>query len=170
MRKTNKYRKSSFFFCDRFLLQVTGHKSHQKAISNTGDVRITRDSQEIYRYFHVTNVSPYNFNEKFQTSQYKSYTVIVVNFKITFMGENWHFPWLVLGMPLFKQQTGAETQHFCSKRNCMVCINCQPPKHFASGSLKNGGCQHFVIHLRFREIERSLTTPLCYGLGFCEVQ
>ena len=49
--------------------QVTGQRSHQnqKAISNTGEVRITRDSQEIYRYFHVTNVSPYNFNEKFQT-------------------------------------------------------------------------------------------------------
>ena len=52
--------------------QVTGHRSHQnqKAISNTGDVRITRDSQEIYRYFHVTNVSQYNFSEKFQTTQY----------------------------------------------------------------------------------------------------
>ena len=116
----------------RFLLQVTGHRSqvtghrshqNQKAISNTGDVRITQDSQAIYRYFHVTNVSPYNFNEKIQTSQYfklmylfkkehKSDTVTVVNFKITFMGENWHFSWLVLGMPLFKQQTGAETQHF----------------------------------------------------------
>ena len=95
--------------------QVTGHRSHQnqKAISNTGDVRITQDSQAIYRYFHVTNVSPYNFNEKIQTSQYfklmylfkkehKSDTVTVVNFKITFMGENWHFSWLVLGMPLFK--------------------------------------------------------------------
>ena len=51
--------------------------------------------------------------KKFQTSQYfklmylfkkehKSDTVTVVNFKVTFMGENWHFPWLVLGMPLFK--------------------------------------------------------------------
>ena len=95
--------------------RVTGHRSHQsqKAISITGDVRITRDSQEIYRYFHVTNVSPYNFNEKFQTTQYfklmylhkkehKSYTVTVINVKITFMGENWHFPWVVHGMPLFK--------------------------------------------------------------------
>ena len=95
--------------------RVTGCRSHQiqKAISITGDVRITRDSEEICRYFHVTNVSPYNFNEKFQTSQYfkpmflfekeqKSDTVTVVNLKITFMGENWHFPWLVLGMPLFK--------------------------------------------------------------------
>ena len=38
--------------------QLTAHSSHQnqKAISNTGDVRITRDSQEIYRYFHATNV------------------------------------------------------------------------------------------------------------------
>ena len=52
--------------------RVTGCRTHQiqKAISITGDVRITRDSQEICRYFHVTNVSPYNFNEKFQTSQY----------------------------------------------------------------------------------------------------
>ena len=68
--------------------RVTGCRSHQiqKAISITGDVRITRDSEEICRYFHVTNVSPYNFNEKFQTTQYfklmylykkehKSYTV-----------------------------------------------------------------------------------------------
>ena len=98
--------------------QVTGHRSqvtgqYKKAISITGDVRITQDSQAIYRYFHVTNVSPYNFHEKFQTSQYfklmylfkkehKSDTVTVINFKITFMGENWHFPWLVFGMPLFK--------------------------------------------------------------------
>ena len=127
-------------------VSFAGHRSHQnqKTISNTGDVRITRDSQEIYRYFHVTNVSPYNFNEKFQTTQYfklmylhkkehKSYTVTVINVKITFMGENWHFPWVVHGMPLFKQQTGAEIKQFrgCSKRDCMVCMNYQPPKPFA---------------------------------------
>ena len=49
-------------------------------------------------------------------------TVTVIDFKITFMGENWHFPWLVLGVTLFKQQNGAETQHLC-----MFYINYQPP-------------------------------------------
>ena len=48
--------------------QVTGH--NHKAHSKTLDVRITRDSQEVYRCFHATNpmatknVLPYNFNEK----------------------------------------------------------------------------------------------------------
>ena len=61
----------------------------------------------------MENVSPYNFNEEIsnfsvlQTNvsfkkEHKSDTVTVVNFKVTFMGENWHFPWLVLDMPLFK--------------------------------------------------------------------
>ena len=82
--------------------------------------------------------------------EHKSDTTTVINFKITFMGENWHFPWLVLGMLLFKQQNGAETQHFCSERDCMFCINHQRPNLAtkpAPVSLKNGGCQHFVIHL-----------------------
>ena len=45
--------------------QVTGHIKIKKAISNTGDARITRDSQEVYRYFHATYISLVNFNEKF---------------------------------------------------------------------------------------------------------
>jgi len=44
-------------------LQVTGYRSHQnqKASSNTGDVRVTPDSQEV----PWTKVSLYNFTEKF---------------------------------------------------------------------------------------------------------
>ena len=43
--------------------QVAGHRSHQnqKASSDTGDVRVTRDSQEV----PWTKVSLYNFTEKF---------------------------------------------------------------------------------------------------------
>ena len=43
--------------------QVAGHGSHQnqKASSDTGDVRVTRDSQEV----PWTKVSLYNFTEKF---------------------------------------------------------------------------------------------------------
>ena len=61
-----------YIFCPKlpqkfWQVSFTGHRSHQnqKAISNTGDARFTRDSQEVYRYFHATNVSLYNFNEKF---------------------------------------------------------------------------------------------------------
>ena len=38
------------------------------------------------------------------------------------MGEKWHFPWLILGMQLFKKD-------FCSERDCMVCINYQRPNN-----------------------------------------
>ena len=61
--------------------RVAGHRSHQnqKAINNTGNVIITRDFQEVYRYFHVTNVSLYNFNEKFLGVVY-----VVIGLKYSF--------------------------------------------------------------------------------------
>ena len=59
---------NTYFFCRS---QVAGHRSWVPSKSksnhyNTGDVRITRDSQEVYGYFHATYVSLYNFNENFK--------------------------------------------------------------------------------------------------------
>ena len=40
-------------------VSFAGHRSHQnqKALNYISDVRITRDSQEVHRYFHATNLN-----------------------------------------------------------------------------------------------------------------
>ena len=73
--------------------RVTGHRSHQnqKAISNTGNVITTRDSQEVYRYFHVTNVSLNNFNEKFLGVVY-----VLIGLKYRHSDMSWYTYFIVI--------------------------------------------------------------------------
>ena len=73
--------------------RVTGHRSHQnqKAISDTGNVIITRDSQEVYRYCHVTNVSLNNFNENFLGVVY-----VLIGLKYRHSDMSWYTYFIVI--------------------------------------------------------------------------